>query len=107
MTSCVERYIVCGHTHIQQVIFNDRKIVLNPGAVGVPLNSEAKTQYMILESIGREWKYKFVSLDYDVDGVINEMHASGLWDITPYWCRITKHLLYTGKISHGTVLKLT
>lgn len=104
VNSCVERYIVCGHTHIQQVIFNDRKIVLNPGAVGVPLNSEAKTQYMILETVGREWKYKFVSLDYDVDGVINEMHTSGLWDITLYWCRITKHLLYTGKISHGTVL---
>lgn len=104
VNSYVERYIVCGHTHIQQVIFNDSKIVLNPGAVGVPLNSEAKTQYMILESVGREWKYKFVSLDYDVDGVINEMHTSGLWDITPYWCGITRHLLYTGKISHGTVL---
>lgn len=99
-----ERYILCGHTHTQQLVLNDEKIVLNPGAVGVHLHSKKKTQYMVLESDGQEWKYKFISLDYDVDSVMKEMHESGLWDITPYWCKITEHLLYTGEISHGTVL---
>lgn len=99
-----ERYIVCGHTHIQQLVLNAEKTVLNPGAVGVPLHSKMKTQYMILDSDGQEWKYKFISLYYDVGSVIKEIHESGLWDITPYWCKITEHLLYTGEISHGTVL---
>lgn len=99
-----EKYIVCGHTHEQQLIMNDTKIVLNVGSVGVPLHSKMKTQYMILNSDGQEWKNKFISLDYDVYSVIKEMHESGLWDLTPYWCKITEHLLYTGEISHGTVL---
>ena len=55
-------------------------------------------------SEGHEWRYEFKNLDYDVDRVIKEIHESGLWDIAPYWCRITKHLLYTGETSHGTVL---
>jgi hypothetical protein len=29
---------------------------------------------------------------------------SGLQEVAPYWCRITRHLLYKGEISHGTVL---
>ena len=100
----LEQYIVCGHTHIQKLVFNDEKIVLNVGAVGVPIYSKMKTQYMLLNSEGEEWKYKFISLDYDVDGVIKEIYESGLWNITPYWCKITEHLLYTGEISHGEVL---
>lgn len=99
-----ERYIVCGHTHTQRLVSNAEKTVLNAGSVGVPLHSKRKTQYMILNSDGREWKYEFISLDYDVDSVIEEMHESGLWDLAPYWCKITEHLLYTGESSHGTVL---
>ena len=99
-----EGYIVCGHTHIQQMVLNDKKIVWNAGAVGVPLHSEGKTQYMLLHSDGQEWKHEFITLDYDVDSVIKEIYESGLGDITPYWCKITEHLLYTGEISHGTVL---
>lgn len=125
---CKEKYIVCGHTHVQGVIMsgeknvigagdkvllstdnetelgNCDKTVLNAGAVGVPLNAAGCTQYMLLESVGSEWKYEFVSLPYDIEEVIAELHESGLWEMTPYWCRITAHLLRTGKIPHGTVL---
>ena len=80
------------------------KTILNAGSVGVPLRQNRHTQYMILSSENQEWNYRFVSLDYDVDTVIKELHESGLWEIAPYWCRVTKHLLYTGEISHGTAL---
>lgn len=101
---CPERYIVCGHTHRQQLIMNGEKIVWNVGAVGVPLHCKRMTQYTILEWAGQEWNYQFISLPYDVACVIEEIHESGLWDIAPYWCRITEQLLFTGEISHGTVL---
>ena len=78
-------------------------IVAGPGA-GKTFTVISRTQYMILNSDGQEWEYRFISLDYDVERVIKEIHESGLWDIAPYWCRITEHLLYTGEISHGTVL---
>lgn len=101
---CEEKYIVCGHTHMQGFVYNGEKKVMNAGAVGVPLKSPHKTQYMILTSEGREWNYNFFSLEYDVKKVVEELHESGLWDKSPYWCKITEHLLDTGEISHGTVL---
>jgi len=101
---CAEKYIICGHTHIQGPIYDKEKKIINAGAVGVPLNSPKKTQYLIMEADGSEWKSTFYSLEYDVDEAIRDIHESGLWDKTPHWCRITEHLLYTGEISHGTVL---
>lgn len=32
------------------------------------------------------------------------MHESGLDDMAPYWNEVTKHLILTGEVSHGTVL---
>lgn len=101
---CQENYIVCGHTHIQGIVYNSEKKIINAGAVGVPLKSPHKTQYMILTSDSCGWNPEFISLEYDVEKVIKELHESGLWDLSPYWCRITQHLLYTGEVSHGTAL---
>ena len=33
-----------------------------------------------------------------------EMQESGLEKAAPYWTQITKHLMLTGEVSHGTVL---
>ncbi len=60
---------------------------------------------MILTSDGKDWKPEFLSLEYDVDTVIKEIHESGLWDASPYWCRITEHLLYTGELPPRNGLK--
>ena len=99
-----ENYIVCGHTHIQEIVYDGEKKIINAGAVGVPLKSPRKTQYIILTSDGCNWNPEFISLEYDVERIIKELHESGLWDLSPYWCRITQHLLYTGEVSHGTAL---
>lgn len=83
----------------------ENKRIINVGAVGVPLvEGGHKAQYMILESYTNEWKIEFRSVEYDISQVVKELHESGLFDMTPYWCRITVHLLKTGKISHGSVL---
>lgn len=97
-------YILCGHTHEQGSIEHKGKLLLNPGAVGSPLKSDGKTQFMILHGTTDGWEYEFVSLDYDVEKVITEMHEAGLPQMAPYWCKVTEHMLRTGKISHGKVL---
>lgn len=101
---CSYKYILCGHTHLQGVIRNGDKVVLNPGAAGVSLHSGGKAQFMILHNNLREWEYEFISLDYDKEKVIKEMQESGLEKAAPYWTQVTKHLILTGEISHGTVL---
>lgn len=98
-------YILCGHTHVQKEILYGKKTIWNPGAIGVPLYSGGKTQFMILHGEEHEWKKEFLSLSYDVDNMIEEITESGLDDYAPYWCTITKHVLWGEKIDPGVVLE--
>ena len=104
MESVDTSIILCGHTHIQNKIEYKGKMILNAGAVGVPLHSNGKSQFMILHEINNIWKEEFVSLEYDVENVIDDIYTSGLDQYAPYWCKVTENLLRNGNISHGTVL---
>jgi len=98
-------YILCGHTHIQGAIKHNEKVVWNSGSVGVSLHSKGKAQFLILsQAEDFTWKNEFISLDYDVEKVIDDLHTSGLYDKAPGWCAVSEHLLRTGEISHGSVL---
>lgn len=99
--------ILCGHTHVQTQIEEYGKRVLNPGSVGIPMFSDGRTQFLILHGDARNhtWHEEFVSLTYNVEQVIQELHLSGLDKYAPYWCRITVNLLRNGLISHGAVLE--
>lgn len=104
--TCNEKYIICGHTHIQGLVCEGDKIVLNAGSVGVPMYAPGKAQYLLLTDRDKSWDYNFVSVEYDVEKTLAELRESELWEKSPYWCRITEHLLKTGEIAHGEVLKL-
>lgn len=96
--------ILCGHSHVQRKIVHNEKCVLNPGAVGVPLFSEGKTQLLILHENGSKWVDEFISLEYDVDRVIREMHDVSLYEHAPYWSLMTENILRGCNISHGKFL---
>lgn len=104
MENDIADYIICGHTHVQNTIEYSRKTVWNPGSVGVSLHSGGKAQFLILKGEDSSWKKEFVSLDYDVEQVIEHLYDSGLYDQAPSWCRVSENLLKTGEISHGSVL---
>ena len=97
-------YILCGHTHIQRKIKYENKILLNGGSIGVPLHSDGKAQFLILHGIEDSWIEEFVSLDYDREKIIRDLHESKLDIKAPYWCKITELLLLTGEVSHRSVL---
>ena len=96
--------VLCGHTHVQRKIAYGEKNVLNPGAVGIPLGSGGKTQYMILHGENGAWREEFISLSYDTDRVIREMYEAGMQFHAPYWSLITEKILREGKVSHGAIL---
>lgn len=104
MNSVKTSLVLCGHTHIQRKIVHNEKCVLNPGAVGVPLFSEGKTQFLILHGNDGIWSEDFISLEYDVDRVIKDMHEVKLDMHAPYWELITENILRGGNISHGKIL---
>lgn len=104
MEKCEQKYILCGHTHIQQMMEYGEKVVLNPGAVGVSLYAQGKTQFMILHAEADGWKHEFIQLNYNKESVIDEIQESELMELAPYWSQITIQLIKTGSVAHGTVL---
>jgi putative phosphoesterase len=96
--------IICGHTHIQSKIQHNGKIMLNAGSVGVPLHSSGKSQFLIMHEEGKVWREEFITIEYDIEKVIDELHSSKLYEHAHYWCVVTENLLRKGNISHGTVL---
>jgi predicted phosphodiesterase len=104
MLSVNASIILCGHSHIQSKIIHNKKCVLNPGAVGLPLFSKGKTQFLILHGNDGIWSEEFISLEYDVDRVIREMYEVRLNIIAPYWSFITVDILRGGNTSHGRIL---
>ena len=88
--------ILFGHTHVQRKIEYQGRIALNPGSVGIPLYSSGMTQYMILHGENGCWREEFISLPYDTDRVIREMHEADMYRHAPYWSRITEKILQEG-----------
>lgn len=104
MNSVKTSIILCGHTHVQRKIVHNQKLVLNPGAVGMPLFSGGKSQFLILHENNGIWSEEFISLEYDVDKVIREIHEAKLDEYAPYWSLISKYALRGGNTSHGEIL---
>lgn len=97
--------ILCGHTHRQYKITWENKKILNPGSVGVPLNSGGKTQFLILTGTNGQWSEEFFSLEYDVERVLRDLKEEKLYEKAPGWCKVTERVLRSGTPSHGKVLK--
>lgn len=123
-------YILCGHTHIQgkyslgryslekynlvKTFENSKdntasheKVILNPGSVGLPLESESSCQFLILHGENGRWTEEFININYDETEVISQLTESGLAKRAPYWCQITEELLRNHKncpYGHAEVL---
>lgn len=96
---------VCGHFHIQTDYIRNRKRIINPGSVGIPLHSPGKAQFLILNGHDSLFDTEFLSVSYNVEQAIREMEEERLYERAPCWFEITKHLLRTGEISHTSVLE--
>ena len=96
---------VCAHFHIQSQYTRNGKRVINPGAVGMPLGSSGRAQFMMLAGTGGEWEPDFVTLDYDREKAIREMDEEKLAVQAPGWYRITKDVLRNGKPTHRAALR--
>ncbi|MCR4589154.1 MAG: metallophosphatase family protein [Lachnospiraceae bacterium] len=97
-------YIFCGHTHRQGEIHSSSKYLWNPGSVGVSIDAGGKAQFMIAECYGKGWAPTFLSLDYDVKRVEEDLKEAGLDALAPAWTAVSIHMLYGGSHSHATVL---
>lgn len=105
MEAAATPLILCGHRHRQIWVEHAGRRAVNPGAVGVALQSGGKAEYMLLDSANGSWQETMVQLDYDVEQVIAEMKQEDLFSIAPCWMRVTAGVLRGMDVSQVAVLR--
>jgi predicted phosphodiesterase len=73
-----EGTVVCGHTHEQVDRRVDRWRLLNPGAVGLPLDGDVRAQYMLLDGGPDGWTPSHRRAAYDVAETERAYHRQRL-----------------------------
>jgi len=77
-----EDLLITGHTHVQGHRVFDEGVVMNPGSVGQPRDSDPKAGYAVVElgdgSGGDAVRIEERRVAYDVDAVIETVEDAGL-----------------------------
>lgn len=84
-----EHALVFGHNHMQWTGMVCGKLLMDPGAVGVPFNGGAKAEYGILTYAGGELSAELRLVPYDFPELEKKLEASGLAADAPVWTKIT------------------
>lgn len=96
----------CGHTHRSFLYEKDGKQVVNPGSVGVPQDGTPQAKMAVMESGGEDWMVRFVSVGYDVEKTVEEIHTSGLFRRAGAFSRSVIATMRTGHDYKTECLKL-
>jgi predicted phosphodiesterase len=72
LADTLEDHVIAGHTHIAMDRRIERRRVINPGPVGVPLDGSFDARYVILKSDGGGWQPTFRRVAYDRQPLFDE-----------------------------------
>ncbi len=72
-----ESVLVLGHTHVQAHRTFEEGVVVNPGSVGQPRDSDPRAAYAVVDLDG-EVTVEQHRVEYDVDRVVERVEAVGL-----------------------------
>lgn len=97
--------ILCGHRHRQAAVEHAGRRAVNPGSVGVPLETGGRPAYMLLDGENGCWRETMIQIDYDVERVVDELREAGLFEIAPAWTRITAAILHGAEFSQARMLR--
>ena len=75
-----ETTLVAAHTHLAMVRRVGRWHILNPGAVGVPLDGTFCARYLLLEGDAAGWHPTFRSVAFDYEPLYQEFERQGFVD---------------------------
>lgn len=93
-------YLLAGHTHVQTFYKYQKKVLINPGSVGVAIGERATAHYCILEWKDEGWKPTFKSVFYDYNKICESFHRSSLIKKAGVWPYCIMKSIDTGT-NHG------
>ncbi len=74
-----QKIVVCGHSHISKIVELDKKLIVNPGSVGLPAydddlpiyhkmqNFNPRANYAVISILGDSVSIERLSIDYDFE----------------------------------------
>jgi putative phosphoesterase len=77
LDACTEQIIICGHWHQPKTINWKNKLLVVAGSVGLPMQSQAKAEYVKLSYIGNAWQIQHIQVPYDRKKAVQEYIDSG------------------------------
>ena len=80
------RLLLCGHSHIPFIFRRGGRMLVNPGALGMPVNSQTAAQYAMIDYDG-EFHPEIISVEYDIERTAAEFAESGLLAKSAVWGR--------------------
>lgn len=78
-------YLLSGHTHIQTIYKYKKKLLINPGSVGVAIGDKETAHYCILEWNKGEWHAKLKGVSYDINKLSKSFYNSSLMEKGGVW----------------------
>ena len=80
------RLLLCGHSHIPYIFRRGERMLVNPGALGMPVNGQTAAQYAVIDYDG-EFHPEIISVEYDIGRAAAEFAQSGLLEKSAVWGR--------------------
>lgn len=92
------KYLLGGHSHIQEVFKLEDKTYLNPGCLGYTLDGIGRhVQFAMIYGSVDEWKIELQSILYDVESFLEDFKKSGLDELGFVLNRAVKKTILTGR----------
>ena len=66
--------LLCGHTHRPLIRKIDKTLIVNVGAVGVPMDLDPRASYLQLTQNQGQWTAKIIRLNYDREKAIKDFY---------------------------------
>ena len=91
------KLLLTAHSHLQYIQRHADKVILNPGAAGVPMSMVGRSPYALLEILPDGVSCLLRQVRIDLEPVIREQFDSGLVQEGGYWAIAILNNLLTGK----------
>ena len=89
--------LLTAHSHLQYIQRHADKVILNPGAAGVPMSMVGRSPYALLEISPDGVSCLLRQVRMDLEPIIREQFDSGLVQEGGYWAIAILNNLLTGK----------
>jgi predicted phosphodiesterase len=96
---------IFGHNHIQMNLQLDKKLIVNPGSCGIPLDFSDSASYSILETSSLGCKVEEFRIKYNVGKLISQLKTSDLYKSARIWSELIIKALITGNTHIGYFLR--